>query len=69
MSGTKTTESSPSISIGMNTRARNESIGQTAAGLPNDSSQPIEVDEAEIERITEKLLGDDGAAEVEAHPS
>jgi hypothetical protein len=61
-------ETSP-ISDGVNARPRNESIGQSAGGLPNDSSHPIEVDDAEVERVKEKLTGGDGEAEVEAHPS
>lgn len=58
-----------SISNGPNARPRNESIAQSAGGMPNDTSQPIEVDDAEVERIREKLLGDDGVAETEAHPT
>ena len=46
------------ISNGVNARPRNESIAQTASGLPNDSGSPVEIDEVEVERIKRKLLGE-----------
>ncbi len=69
------------ITDGLNDRARDASIGQTAGGLPDDTGRPIEVDEAEIARVRDKLMGDKlggdqltgedtkAEAEVEAHPS
>ncbi|GGD43463.1 hypothetical protein [Aureimonas glaciei] len=64
----KKTPAAP-ISDGVNARPKNENISQTAGGLPNDSGHAIEVDDAEIERVKEKLVGDGGVAETEAHPS
>ena len=58
-----------SVSNGTNARPRNESIAQTAAGLPNDTSLPVEVDEAEVERVKGKLLGEAPEDEAEGHPS
>ncbi len=43
------------ISTGPNSRPRNESIAQTAPGQPDDTSSPVNVDDAEVERIREKL--------------
>ncbi|WP_062016094.1 hypothetical protein [Aureimonas sp. AU4] len=62
---------SEKITDGLNDRPRNASIGQTAGGLPDDSSRPIEVDEAEVARVRDKLIGEtkEAEAEVEAHPS
>lgn len=48
----------PPISDGVNARPRDESIAQTGRGLPNDSSKPIDVDDAEIERVRKKLFQD-----------
>jgi len=49
------------ISTGPNARARDESIAQTATGLPNDSSRPVEVSDEEIARIERKLKGEPAA--------
>ena len=46
------------ISTGPNARARNETIAQTATGLPNDSSRPVEIDDEEVRRVEEKLKRD-----------
>ena len=50
------------ITTGLNDRPRNETIAQTGAGIPDDTSRPLEVDEAEIARVRAKLLGEDPAA-------
>jgi len=44
------------ISTGPNARPRDTTIAQTGEGLPDDTSSPIEVDEAEIERVRQKLV-------------
>jgi hypothetical protein len=59
----------PKITTGPNERARNDTIGQSGEGLPDDTSQPIDVDEAEVERIREKLLGDEAAPSSGAAPA
>jgi hypothetical protein len=47
-----------STGTGPNARPRNENIGQTAGGLPNDSSSPdFGIDDAEVERVRRKLTG------------
>ena len=43
------------ITDGLNDRPRNETIGQSGAGLPDDTSQPIEASDEEIARMREKL--------------
>ncbi|MCA0032184.1 hypothetical protein [Mesorhizobium sp. B263B2A] len=43
------------ITTGANDRPRDVSIGQTAEGLPDDSSQPVQADEDQIERIRKAL--------------
>ena len=45
----------PPISNGQSGRPRDETIAQTGAGLPNDTGQPVEIDEDEARRIEEKL--------------
>ena len=45
----------PPISDGQSGRPRDETIGQTGRGLPNDTGRPVEVDEDEAERIEEKI--------------
>ncbi|MBE7184052.1 MAG: hypothetical protein INR68_06560 [Methylobacterium mesophilicum] len=54
-------EEKSKITTGLNDRPRNETIGQTGAGLPDDSGQPVEVDEKQMERMREKLLKDQPA--------
>jgi hypothetical protein len=44
------------ISNGPNSRSRDESIGQTGPGLPDDTSQPVDIDPDEEKRISESLL-------------
>ncbi|WAJ27677.1 hypothetical protein [Antarcticirhabdus aurantiaca] len=43
------------ISTGPNDRPLDESIGQTAGGLPDDSSAAVEVDEATVKRVEKAL--------------
>lgn len=45
----------PPISDGQSGRPRDEPIGQTGRGLPNDTGQPIDIDEAEAARIERKI--------------
>ena len=48
----------PKITTGANDRPRNETIGQTGGGAPDDSSRPVEVDDAQIKadgRVTEDV--------------
>lgn len=47
----------PKITTGANDRPRDETIAQTGPGLPDDSGQPIEADEADIEKVRERLAG------------
>ena len=51
------------ITDGLNDRPRDVTIGQSGPGLPDDSSQPIEVTEEEAERIRAKFE-DDARAKV-----
>lgn len=44
------------ITTGANDRARDETIGQTGSGLPDDSAEAVAVDEAEAARIRESLM-------------
>ncbi len=44
------------ISNGPNARPRDEPIGQTERGLPDDSSQPVEISPEEEARIADKIL-------------
>ncbi|WP_137389909.1 hypothetical protein [Rhodoligotrophos defluvii] len=48
-------EKKAKITTGPNDRPRDETIGQSGPGLPDDSSRPVEVDEAEIERARQAL--------------
>jgi hypothetical protein len=45
----------PPISDGQSGRPRDETIAQTGRGLPNDTGKPVQVDEAEAERIEKKI--------------
>ncbi|MER9232670.1 hypothetical protein NKI56_11285 [Mesorhizobium sp. M0622] len=45
------------ITTGANDRPRNETIGQSGEGLPDDSSKPLEVDEGLVARLRNKLQG------------
>lgn len=44
------------ITTGLNDRPKGETISQTGQGLPDDSSTPFSVDEAEIARVRDKLM-------------
>jgi len=57
------------ISNGPNARPLHDGIAQSGSGLPDDSGAPTSLDPKEEQRIREVLLGEDGEAEVEAHPS
>jgi hypothetical protein len=46
---------SDKITTGANDRPRNETISSTGGGLPDDSSRPVEVDEATVERMRADL--------------
>lgn len=47
------------ITNGLNDRPRDETIAQSGGGIPDDSSQPLEIDDAEVERVRRKLVGDE----------
>jgi hypothetical protein len=51
------------ITDGLNDRPKDVTIGQSGPGLPEDSSQPVEVTEEEAERICAKFE-DDARAKV-----
>jgi hypothetical protein len=46
------------ITNGLNDRPKNNSIGQTAEGFPDDSGQPVAADERTIEATRKKLSED-----------
>lgn len=58
MSDAGRTDPGQKITTGPNDRPRNETIAQTGAGVPDDTSRPVEVDEAEVARVRAKLLGE-----------
>jgi len=41
----------PKITTGANDRPRDETISQTGEGLPDDTSRPVDVDDATVERV------------------
>lgn len=43
------------ISNGSNDRPVNETIAQTGGGLPDDSSKPVDISDAEGDRVRSKL--------------
>ena len=43
------------ITEGLNDRPRNDTIGQSGPGVPDDSSEPIEVSDGAVERARESL--------------
>ena len=43
------------ITDGLNDRPRNDTIGQTGPGVPDDSSEPIEVSDGAVERARKSL--------------
>ena len=51
------------ITDGLNDRPKDASIAQSGPGLPDDSSQPIEATNEEVERVSAKLQ-DDGREKV-----
>ncbi|MCO5730555.1 hypothetical protein [Rhizobium sp. SSA_523] len=46
------------IADGLNDRPKDASIAQSGPGLPDDSSQPIEATDEEVERVRAKLQND-----------
>jgi hypothetical protein len=47
---------SKKTTTGTNDRPKDWPIGQSAGGLPDDSSKPVDVDDAEVERVKDKLV-------------
>ncbi|MDW6023608.1 hypothetical protein SAZ10_17810 [Mesorhizobium sp. BAC0120] len=47
----------PKITTGTNDRPRNDTIGQSGEGLPDDSGRPVDVDRAQAALIRDKLEG------------
>lgn len=45
----------PPVSNGQSGRPRDETIAQTGRGLPNDTGEPVQVEEDEAKRIEEKI--------------
>jgi hypothetical protein len=43
------------ITTGANDRSSSETIAQTGPGLPDDSGEPIEVSQAEVDRVRANL--------------
>jgi hypothetical protein len=43
------------VSDGTNARPRNETIGQTGPGIPDDTSRPVEIDPEEEKRLSERI--------------
>ncbi|CAD7051430.1 hypothetical protein REJC140_01725 [Pseudorhizobium endolithicum] len=43
---------------GANDRSRNDTIAQSGPGIPDDGGQPVDVDEAAVERARTRLAGD-----------
>jgi hypothetical protein len=54
---------------GANDRPEDASIGQTAEGVPDDSGRPVEIDEDEVAKVREKLLGDETPQRASGLPS
>ncbi|MBY2919143.1 hypothetical protein [Rhizobium leguminosarum] len=46
------------ITEGLNDRPKDSTIAQSGPGLPDDSGQPIEATDQEVERVREKFKGD-----------
>jgi hypothetical protein len=44
------------ITTGTNDRPRNETVAESAPGIPDDSGHPVELTDAEIERVKDSLL-------------
>lgn len=47
--------STSKLTNGLNDRPKGETIAQTGTGLPDDTSRPPELDEAEAARIEQKI--------------
>lgn len=45
----------PPISDPQSYRPRDETIAQTGRGLPNDTGEPVKIDEAEAERVEKEI--------------
>jgi hypothetical protein len=58
----------PKITTGPNDRPRDESIAQTGAGLPDDSSSPVGIDDATVERVRQQLQSGTTRQDVPANP-
>jgi hypothetical protein len=54
---------------GLNDRPKDASISQTAEGIPDDSGQLVDVDEAEVEKVRKKLTDKQDKQEPEGRPS
>jgi len=46
------------VTDGLNDRSKDNTIAQSGPGLPDDSGAPIEVSDAEVERIRKQLERD-----------
>ncbi len=57
------------ISNGMNSRPLRDGLAQSGSGLPDDGAKPLDISPDDEQRLRKTLLGEDGEAEVEAHPS
>ncbi len=53
------------LTTGANDRPKDEPIAQTASGLPDDSSSPVEVDDETVEKMRQKLQNSPKGAEPE----
>jgi hypothetical protein len=47
------------ITTGANDRPKDETIGQSGEGLPDDVGTPIQVSDEEVERVRAKLQGEE----------
>ncbi|WP_172122872.1 MULTISPECIES: hypothetical protein [unclassified Devosia] len=47
--------SSSKVTTGANDRPKDETIAQTGAGLPDDTSLPVDVSDEDVERACQKL--------------
>lgn len=45
----------PPVSNGQSGRPRDETIAQTGRGLPNDTGEPVQVEEDEAKRIEDRI--------------
>jgi hypothetical protein len=56
------------ITEGLNDRPRNDTIGQTGPGIPDDSSERIEVSDGAVERARDSLEKLSGRSEDSKNP-